>query len=57
MYSPLRNDIPHIKNQIEQCEEGINNGNWEGYSENLIVRKSRLKDLKLHLETLETTKY
>ena len=53
MYSNMRDDIPYIKDQIKQCREGIETGNWEGYSENLIVRKQRLKDLEKHLLTLE----
>ena len=53
MNSLMRDDIPYIKDQIKKCEEGINTGNWEGYSENLIVRKQILKDLKIHLKTLE----
>jgi hypothetical protein len=43
-------DIEFLRNQIQMCEDGINSGNWEGYSEALAVRKQRLKELKKELE-------
>lgn len=36
-------EIDHQIEQINQRRNGIENGNWEGYSENLAVRKQSLK--------------
>jgi acetyl-CoA carboxylase beta subunit len=40
----------YLKEQIKMCEDSILNGNWNGYSENLEVRKQRLKELKNELQ-------
>lgn len=46
-------EIKHTEEQIELCKYGIENGKWEGYSENLTIRKQRLKDLQEELERLK----
>lgn len=46
-------DIEYLKNQILMCENSITNGNWNEYSENLAVRKQRLKELKEQLKNIE----
>lgn len=40
----LEFDIDYLVNQIEQTKLGIDNGNWEGFSENLQERKKLLKE-------------
>lgn len=45
-------DINYLKNQIKLCKDGIDNGNWEGYQENLAVRKSKLKELENELDRI-----
>jgi hypothetical protein len=49
----LEYDINHLKNQIKLCKQGIENGNWENYSENLALRKQRLKEMIEELKKLE----
>lgn len=46
-------DIKHLENEIKLCYDGINNGNWEGYSENLQDRKLRLKEMNIELKKLK----
>lgn len=46
-------EINYLKYQIQLCSDGIENGNWNGYPENLSVRKKRLKELKEQLKNIE----
>lgn len=46
-------EINYLKNQINLCSDGIENGNWNEYPENLAVRKKRLKELKEQLKNIE----
>lgn len=46
-------EINYLKSQIQLCSDGIKNGNWNGYSENLSIRKERLKELKEQLKNIE----
>jgi hypothetical protein len=49
----LEYDINQLKKQIDLCKQGIENGNWENYSENLALRKQRLKEMIEELKKLE----
>lgn len=49
----LEFDLLVYKRQVKWCKEGIEKGNWEGYSENLKVRKEQLKILEEIVELLE----
>jgi hypothetical protein len=46
-------DVNHLQKQIDACESSIKNGDWIGYSENLAIRKKRLKEMKRELEILK----
>ena len=46
-------EINYLKSQIKLCSDGIKNGNWSVYPENLAVRKQRLKELKEQLKIIE----
>jgi hypothetical protein len=46
-------NLNYLKDQIRMCEDSILNGNWNGYSENLEVRKQKLKQLKNELQQYE----
>lgn len=50
-------DINHLQQQIDACENSIKNGNWVGYSENLAIRKKRLKEMKKEIEILKKGDY
>lgn len=43
-------EIDHLRDQIEIIEYNIENGNWEGYEENLRFRKKKLKEMKAELD-------
>ena len=47
-------DISQARTQVKLCSHGIENGNWKGYSDNLKVRKQRLKEHKALLVELES---
>ena len=49
----LQFDIDFIKNQITDLKYWIENGCWIGYSDNLKVRKERLKHEENDLKRLE----
>lgn len=46
-------DIKYLQDQIILCKDGINSGNWDGYSENLQARKLRLKEMIEELKNLK----
>lgn len=45
--------LKYLKRQEELCEQGINQGNWEGYLENLKIRKDNLRNIKANIEIIE----
>ena len=47
-------DIAYIKEQIRFCKMGIDEGNWDGYKQNLEYRKERLNRLNKQLKKLLT---
>jgi hypothetical protein len=49
----LEFDRNFLENQVFQCKFFIDNGCWDGYSENLIVRKEQLKELRKELREIE----
>lgn len=45
--------LDYLKRQKELCEKGINEGNWEGYAENLKIRKDNLRNINANIEIIE----
>ena len=46
-------DLFYYRKQLIMCKDGIENGNWDGYSENLKVRKENLKFIQEMVDILE----
>ena len=40
----------YLLNNYKEIELGINQGNWVGYSENLLIRKTNSKIIKAYLD-------
>lgn len=49
----IKYDLDILLNQKSILINAIDNGNWEGYSESLLVRKSNLKALTLKIDKLK----
>ena len=45
--------INQLQEQRSVMIEAIKFGNWEGYSENLIVRKQQLRQINIDIKQLE----
>jgi flagellar biosynthesis/type III secretory pathway protein FliH len=46
-------ELSVYKKQYKYCDESIQNGSWEGYSESLKVRKEQLEILKEIIKAFE----
>jgi hypothetical protein len=48
-----RYDLFLLINLRRKCHAGIVTGNWDGYSDNLIIRKKRLREYDKEIEELK----